>query len=311
MSNYYKTFLAALAIGTLGASAQTVTVVLNDGTQHAFSAERIKEMTFKENQPQAPQIALTQVDVENYGTTNVGLTLKDAYGDNEFLFDLYQPSAPYLQAGKYVVGASEGFHIDASNVNYTYYKSNGTANAIKSGEVEITNEGSVYTILIDVTIENGNQVRGKFIGELNKFSQYINVELSAMNYNTNPQPKGSFYVKGNDTNWDSEVAFVFFADPAATHLPAGTYTYAETNAAGTFNQQSYLNVNRVELKPATGSEIKVEGEAGKEQNISMNIITADGLHVNATFKGTISGTPEFSGATAAPRLKTGPVPFLK
>ncbi len=63
MSKNYKTLLFAFGLGTLGAAAQSVTVVLNDGTQQKFCTDYVRQIAIEEVKPQAPTIALTQIEI--------------------------------------------------------------------------------------------------------------------------------------------------------------------------------------------------------------------------------------------------------
>lgn len=287
-----KLLSAALLVGASLASAQNVTVTMNDGTMHRFGAAYIKEMNFVTTTPAPPAIALTQIDVNNYGgTTNVGMTLKDAYGDNEFAFDLYQPSTPYLASHVFDIASSGDYHID-SDPSYTYYKQGETKKTIKSGTVTISNVEATYTILINVVLEDGTPVAGKYIGALNKFSQYVDVTFTGASYNSNPQPKGKFLIKFNDADWANEATLHIFSSQNATTLEPGTYTYSTEGTPMTFNNQTYITVGRSELKPTQGSTVTVAGTADN-MTITIKFITPEGLYFNATFSGKIGGTPAF------------------
>lgn len=288
MTKHFTALLAALVV-TAGAAAQSVTVMMKDGTSKKFAADRIKEMTFQTTAPTPPAIELTTVDVNPFSTSNIGLTLSDASGNNEFEFDMYCPSTKYLTPGVYTVGATEGLYIDATG-GYTSYTVDKQKKDIASGTVTISNEGEIYTFDVAVKLAEGAEVAGKYTGKINKFAQYKTIELSAMKYLGNAQPKGQFYVKGNDSNFDYELGVIFKADPEATTLPAGEYTYSENLTPGTFTPQSYFGYpNPVgEQKAAEGSKVTVTANG-----VKMEIVTTDGLHLTYNFTGTISGTPVF------------------
>ena len=147
MSKNYKTLLFAFGLGTLGAAAQSVTVVLNDGTQQKFCTDYVRQITIEEVKPQAPTIALTQIEIP-YSGSNFGLKLTDAFGDNEFCLDCKGPAdAQYVTTGTYVVGATEGLRVDNSNETFTYVRSGDVKKGVKSGTVEISREDRKYTIL--------------------------------------------------------------------------------------------------------------------------------------------------------------------
>lgn len=310
MSKNHKIMLLALSLGTFGAAAQSVTVVLNDGTQHKFCTDYVKDISFEEVQPQAPTIAMTQIDLPYVGS-NFGIQMQDAFGDNEFCLDFYGSDPGYMTEGTYIVGAEDGLRVDNSNISYTYVRSGETKKGVKAGSVEISREGTTYTIISDLELEDGSKTRGKYIGKLPKFSAVIEMELAAAKYNTNPQPKGQFYVKFNDEAWNCEMAVVFCADPEATTLPAGKYTYADTNAAGTIAPATYVNIYSpyADLKAAPGTEIDVALD-GTKYTMTMNFVFNDGRTGLMTFSGEIGETPVFSEAPAK-GLKKTPVPYFK
>jgi hypothetical protein len=311
MSKNYKTLLFAFGLGTLGAAAQSVTVVLNDGTQQKFCTDYVRQITIEEVKPQAPTIALTQIEIP-YSGSNFGLKLTDAFGDNEFCLDLYGPAdAQYVTTGTYVVGATEGLRVDNSKETFTYVRSGDVKKGVKSGTVEISREDRKYTILADLVLADGTQTRGKFIGELPKFSYFIDMTLSAASYNTNPQPQGQFYVKFNDAAWNCEMAVVFCADPAATTLPAGKYVYADTEAPGTISPKTYITIYSpyLSLKPAPGTEVDVKLD-GTKYTVTMDFIYDNGRSGTMTFSGEISETPTFTEAPAN-TLKRAPLPYFK
>lgn len=305
-----KILLFAFALGTLGASAQSVTIQLNDGTSQKFCTDYIKEITLQEVQPEAPEVELTKLEMPWTGN-NTCLKMSDASGGNVFQMDLYGLSdAAYLLTGTYAVGASEGLCV-GTNANYSYVQSGDNKQGLKSGSVVVSNEGRIYTILVDVELVDGTFARGKYVGMLPKFSPFVDAVLTGAKFNDNAQPKGQFYVKFNDADWNIEMAVVFVADPDATALPAGTYNYADTNAPGTFTPSSYITIYTpyTDLKPAPGSVIDVAVD-GTNYTMTMNFNYNDGRSGEMTFTGEIQGEALFTEAPAQ-IMKSGPLPYFK
>lgn len=313
MTKNYKTLLAVLAlgIGSVGASAQSVTVTLKDGTQHRFGTDYVKQITFEEVQPQAPAIAMTQLVLDVYsGGTNVTVTMRDAYGDNEFVLDTYLPTAAnYLQTGTYAVGASEGFRVDTGS--YSWVKAGETKKALKSGTLEISAEGKVYTIIADLVLDDDSKTRGKYIGELPSYAPYLEYALEHGSYNGNPQPAGQFYMKFQDAGWKVDMALVLCAAPEATELPDGEYTYADTAAPFTISPSSYIDTYspNTSCRLMPGSKATVSHDGAKTV-IAMEFVLDDGRTFTGTYSGEMSGQPLFEEPSSAPALKRGPVtPF--
>lgn len=310
MRKNYKTLFAALAlgIGSVGASAQSVIVTLNDGTKHRFGTDYVKEITFEEVQPQVPAIAMTQLTLDVYsGGTNVTVTLCDAYGDNEFVLDTYAPAASYLQPGTYNVAEGYGeFTVDPGN--YSWVKAGEVKKALKSGTLEISAEGKIYTMIADLVLEDDSKTRAKYIGELPKFSPNLDYVLSKASYNVNPQPAGQFYIKLNDADWHVDMAVVLCAAPEATELPEGEYTYADTGAPFTIAQTSYIDTYNPTLtsRLAPGSKVTVSRD-GAVTTLTLDLPLSDGRHFTGTFSGEIEGTPLFEAPDAKPALKRSPV----
>lgn len=122
---------------------------------------------------------MTQIELENYGTTNASLKLKDAYGDTELAFDLYFPPTPYLPTGTYLTDPEAKLNI-GEDASYSYANINGTKKTYKSAELIVSSEGEIYTMLVNATLSDDSQINAKYIGKLPKFSPYLSGEFKGL-----------------------------------------------------------------------------------------------------------------------------------
>ena len=143
-----------------GASAQNIIVTDKDGVAHKFNADYVKEITFEKIQSQgdAVNLDITSVDVNPYNTTNIELILEAENGDKLDL-DLTQPSALWLTPGSYVVGGSDSYVIDAG---WSSAVIGGEKKDVKSGTLDVTLDGEVYTFTADFVVGDDENVKGTF-----------------------------------------------------------------------------------------------------------------------------------------------------
>lgn len=286
-----STVLLALGASAFAASAQSMTVVLTDGSTKKFGTDYVSQVTLREGQTDVPELEMTQIKVEPYSGGNVTITLSTADDATSYSLDLYGPeTAVFLHAGEYT-GSFTGteYYFDLKE-DYTYVKTNGSRLSVAAGTVTVSNVASVYTIAAELTLSDGNLTKGKFVGELPKYSQYFTTDMNAAAYDEDAKRKGQFGVTFSDQDFTCETYIDFFAAEDATTLPDGTYTYSEDHTPGTFSENCYFETYSPYIHSAMleGSKITVEG--GK---ITFDLLIADGRKGEFEFNGTISGTPTF------------------
>lgn len=298
--------LGAFAACSLGAAAQSVTIVFNDGTNQKFGVDYIKNITFEEVVPVAPKIDFTDFSVNVYSSSNVGLTLKTADGSVECAFDLYCPyDSQYLPTGIYTIGGSGDLRID-NNMAYTYYQSGADKKGFESGTLTVSAVENTYTFDLDAVLADGSAIAGSCTGELTTFNPYVNVEYSAAKYHDNAQAAGCFLIKLNSSDWNYEGTLYINSETSAFTLFPGTYNYSADGGEFTIDSRCYFNLPSPyrEVKAGPGSKVTVS-QNGDNTLIDMEIITPEGLHQHAVFDGVISGTPNFNAP--ARKLKKAPV----
>lgn len=303
--SYFETYSPN---GRFNLMAGSKVVVANNGEDYDMTMQlllsdgRTAEMTFKGKVGgsaafEQPLVVFDKIRVEAYSGGNVTLNFTTSKDPQLALaLDCYcDANATYLQTGEYVVGGSARPYID-SDPTYTHYTYDGKNTGIKSGKMKVSREGLVYTIEFDLILADDTPYKGSYTGELNAFSPLVEKTLSAAKYvdRRDPNKPGNFYVRFNDADYKCEATFDIFAAASAKTLPAGTYTYATTGAAGTFGSNSVVEMYQPSStnKMKEGSTIEVALNEGV-YTISMNLLFEDGRICKLTFNGQISGTPDF------------------
>lgn len=299
--------LLALGIGSASLLAQTVTVFMKDNTVHKYNAEYLSKIAVREVAPTPDEVEFKTIDLNVYSYGNVTVTMENE--NVKCVVDLYgTEDALFLQPGVYNVdGSRTQFTVDPA---YSQVTMGDETSKPASGSVTVSYGAGAnpsifreasndhdYTINVDLELENGKKLVGKYVGELPSYTPWINVQLTQASYNENPQPAGQFYVKLQDANWHYDMALIFMADPTATTLPAGTYRLSDIANPGSLLSASYVdgygpNFNTTLLE---GSEVIVTKD-GDNYHMDMALRLSDGRDANFTFDGTISGTPTFQGA---------------
>lgn len=291
--------MMALALCSLGAAAQSVTVVLNDNTAHKFGADYIKEITFQEATSGDDQ-TVSSIGVDAYSGGNVTLTFNLPDGSS-LVCDAYGPkTALYLMPGEYTV-ASSGSEFWIDNSSYSYYLKDDVKTALASGTMTVANEGAQYTITLHITLADGGTVNATWNGELPSYSQYFDLILNKSSYNENPQKPGCFYVKFSDPDWKIEMALTFQSDPSDKVLVPGTYTFPQDGEM-TFGDAGINMYSPSSSPKITDGVVTVEKE-GEKYDITMNLVFDDGRNAHLTFSGEITGTPAFTEESAMPALR--------
>ncbi len=306
---HFSTLLLALGLSATCAVGENVTVVMKDGTAHKYSAESLSEIYFREVEPQPDEVVFQNVDIKTFSSGNAELDLSTADGDVACEIDLYgTEDTIYLEPGVYSVNSSnEPFTIDPywTEVTINDYPSSvvgGYVNVAIGAEGYELPEGvdptHVYNILVNLELESGETVIGRYVGKLPSYSPWLEATLSSAYYLSLPQPKGQFYVKMNDLNWKYEMAMIFVADPSATTLPSGTYTLNDFASTGSLLPGSYVDGYGPNFNAhlSAGSKVIVT-EAGGQYNMVLNLILDNGCEANFTFNGQITGTPQFESST--------------
>jgi hypothetical protein len=82
--------------------------------------------------------------------------------------------ADTFTAGRYVFGATTGNYIEEAEF---FFFDNETGYEAISGEVNVSFTGNVFTLDIDLTMENNQKLVGRFSGPLEIFDQLINTQM--------------------------------------------------------------------------------------------------------------------------------------
>ena len=298
-----KLLTLAMVLGCTGAMAQSVVVVMKDGTQQKFGTDYVKEIVFtEESEPVEPE-SLMLTKTEAYSQGNVVLSFAPATEAYNVVLDMYGTyDAEYLQTGTYTVGTPQTPFSIGNDARYSYieYVENGKGKVgLESGTavVSMTEDEYVYTIDMNFTLADGTQFKGKFEGKIPEYSPDTNkgveIELGEAKYNENPQKPGEFYVKFNDTAWSCDMAIDFMSTPGARVLPAGTYTYSADGGEMTFSSKSYLEIYTPYSNNRFTAGTVTVAENGGSYTISMDLTLEDGRNAKLTYSGAISGTPTF------------------
>ncbi len=287
-----KTLLLGLCLCALGTQAQTVTVVLNDGTSTKWPADQIKEIYFATSEESSE--VFTDIHIEPYSNGNFVVELKnDTY---TVQLNTYRPSdMPYIATGVYTVGAVEGLYIDAG-IGYTFVTTNSdsTKTGIAGGTMTVSNESQIYTFNIDLTLADGNTLKGTYVGEIDALGEPGNEALELTNivyHKIRDMVDGEVYIKFNDADWSIEGAIDFFCNPGDTTLAEGTYKFSDSNEPFTFSPKSYVDFYRI---PPYGTNRFSDGtivveKVGEDYNIEMSLTLENGTQANYVYSGPISG----------------------
>lgn len=304
-SNDYKMQEGSKVKVTKSGDTYTLTMDLNIDIAGKENASRKATVTytgeisgtpaFKDDKP-VTEYTFTSISDKGY-TGSVELTMATASGDASFYLTLYgADGSTYMSPGTYEVKAGETpFTVDTDQW-YSNVTIAGVQHTLTAGNVTVEENGRGYTIVANLTLDDGSSVKGTYTGELPSYGKYITKTLNVANYNENPQNKGTFYITGNDEKWDVELAIVFKAAEDATVLPEGSYTYsADATAAGTFGgSESYVTTYGpyVRNNITEGSTINVT-KSGDAYTLNMDLKLDNGRIATLTYTGEISGTPSF------------------
>lgn len=280
--------------------AMVMDFILDDGREAHFTFDGTIGGTPLFDVPDPEGIQFTTISPEIYGYGNVEMTLGTEDG-KILVLDMYgSDGAACLEPGEYTVGASTGFHIDPGYSGYQYEEGEETLQfSLVSGKVNVAEKDGVYTLTFRIMLDDDSELVGWYEGEIEGYGTITRGAFNKAEYNdATARPAGNMYVKFDETvNWMYAAGIDFYADPSATTLPAGTYTYGgQSTAPGTFSWNSYVDImvgsSSVNNRMAEGSTINVE-ENGGVYTITMNMKFESGRSAVLTYTGQISGTPLF------------------
>ncbi len=287
MKHFTSTVLLCGA-AILGASAQSIIVTDKDGVPHRFNADYVKEITFEKIQSQgdAVNLNIASVNVNPWNLKNIQLIFDCENGD-QLTADIYQPETMWLTAGNYVVdGSYAPYTLDPG---YSSAMIGGEKKDIKSGALDITLDGEIYTFTIDLVVGDGINVKGSYTGKIDKFGPVANYTLTGVTYVevNDPAPNG-FYYRFNDADWKLEMRIDLFSEGNAPK--PGVYTFSESTANGCAG--SYVNLyspynDGTKFKEGT---VTVEGN-GENTIINVNGVLENGLSMTASFNGKLPARP--------------------
>lgn len=240
------TLATALAFGATALMAQTMIVVDKSDNQYRFGVDRIAQITFEEAVD--PVVEVTPTYISPYGGGNVNFVFQDAEGGYMIDLDFYGTAeASYLEAGTYNVDPSnQPFTIDPAYSKFYPAGPDNGSEAIASGKMAVEDNEGVYTINIELTTDNGTEIKAHYEGELSTYTSHPieikvkEVTMTACKYSEkNEMEAGEYYLKLNDASWNYEMTLDLFADPVSTSLPEGTYTLVRStdHAVGSMSYQ--------------------------------------------------------------------------
>lgn len=238
--------------------------------------------------PETAPVTFDKVVFDYVGTIYCTPIFSTADGKTSLKMDLSYPSADYcIPVGTYNYNAEEGLCLDEGYATLTV---DGTDTDVTSGTVVIAKDGNVYDVTFDLGLADGNGFKGNYKGGMSTFGQEIDMTFNSANFQENDDmSRGEFYLKLTSATWCT-LALDFFADPEATSLPAGTYTYSDNNLPGTFGASSYLETYSpyypdAYARLAEGSTVTVtaDGYSGK-------LIMKDGRTVNFSYTAPVEPT---------------------
>ena len=235
---------------------------------------------------------LTLYDVHPYSGGNVGIKFKN--GDNIISLDTYcGTEATYLVPGTYTLASNGEMEID-KNPQYSYYQTGVGADQKRLGfnsgtmEVSVDVETETYTIALDLVVEDGTQLKGKWSGTLTNYTPFIHVELTELNQvDIDDALPGEFYMRGHAAAYKYECVLDFITPAGSKTIPDGTYTLGDGETPGTYTAKSQIDAyNPSAIYKFTGPiEVKTEGNV---TNITSVIDLGDGRTV--TFKSNVPVT---------------------
>lgn len=221
-----------------------------------------------------------------------------ANSDYELKIDAYtKADAKYLMPGTYKIGANKEMECDIQYTDLTP-STTGTKSKFTEGSIEVTIvEGTnTYEVKMNLTLETGELVVAHYKGEIMGVTVIEETEYkftlnAAKRSKPNNMIPGEYYIKMNDTAWNVEMTLEFYADPATTELPVGTYTLSASREPNTLGAASNIDVFdkrtfTTRFEDGTGT-IEVT-KADKKYTFKINLVNSKGLKYTGSFTGDIS-----------------------
>lgn len=230
---------------------------------------------------------------EKYGNSNYDVTLKDAAG-NSLSLDMYCNGYKYLPDGTYTVGASEGQYISTNKSHSNYTKKDGQVYGLKTGSVDVKTDMEKKTYHMDatMTLDNDSVIRWRYEGAIEGievFDEWNIAPVACKRVDVRAPQPGEFYLRLNDSDWTFEMVLQLFGNASDSELQAGTYTFADTNAAGTMGAKTSIDTYSL---PVSGGYIKsgkaVVSKTDNNYKIEMDLTAEDGQRYVGTFEGEIT-----------------------
>lgn len=312
MKHLFITALLTTAC-TLGASAQSIEVTDTEGLTYKFAADRVKDITFTKTTA-ADVTNFSKVEARAYSSGAIEAEFTTEDNKKSVTLWIVGPSmGKYLYDGVYNVETSGSTMTIDADKNYSFVKENGKNTALKSGTMTVAATGKEYTVTFDLMLEDDTELKGKYVGQMpgsvgKDFTLDTCQEPKVKTTEVNDYVDGEFYFNMNDMAWNYEMAIDFYSAAGSAKLPAGTYTYSESKAAGTFGSRSYIDIYNPSnsYKFAEGSTVTVSYE-GDNITIQMNLVTTDGRKIDMKYEGPVT-FPEVAQTKETVALATSATP---
>lgn len=226
--------------------------------------------------------------------------LRFANSTYELKVDFYTKNdSKYLMPGTYALAGMKEMECDK---NYTDLitlavgpdsKVLFTEGTIEVAIIEGTN---TYEVKVNMTTATGELLTAHYKGEIMGMTVVEDTEYKfTLNAAKRTKPNnwipGEYYLKMNDAAWNVEMTLEFYADPATTELPVGTYALNSSKAPNTIGVAS--NIDAYDKRTFTtnfedGSGTIEVTKADKKYTFKINLVNSKGLKYTGSFTGEIS-----------------------
>lgn len=275
------------AMCAFGAYAQQVVVTTSEGATTKFSADRVKEITFvNTGQTVGETVTFNSASISG-STSMVFLYLNAEDGTQLETFICSESNVAWLSEGVFNPSPSNT-PMTWDNGGYTFVTKDGNKQEAVDGTFTVSRIRTEYTIVAELTLEDGSIFKGQYVGELPNYCPVMTADLSNLTVvDNNGRVPGEFYLKLNDTNWNWSVTFDLFAEASATTIPAGTYTRGEAGQPFHYGPLSKIECYSpyFTLEP---SEALTVDFVGDEIHISGVFNSENGAEVTINYQGPIT-----------------------
>ena len=196
------------------------------------------------------------------------------------------PGSGYLPAGVYSI--EDGALTELS---YIEIYSKKIKSFFSSGQVEVSREGDVYTIVTSLESKTESVIlkvsyKGVIKDMPSESPESYEFVMDAARLHPNSDPAaGYFLVKLHDTAWSKEMSLQFYSETGSEVLPAGTYIFGDSKAPGTIGTGSCLDIQNKGSNYFKSGKVVVTKE-GEIYKFEMELTGRDD---NRLFKGTFEG----------------------